>query len=79
MNEPHQQSAPAWVKAAHAIAAAIRATGASNKIVFQAAGDIKGLSAPLNRGGLPGPFRTIVSPLASARRELRTGFPLTQS
>jgi len=31
MNEPHQQSALAWVKAAHAIAAAIRATGASKQ------------------------------------------------
>jgi len=31
MNESHQQSALAWVKAAHAIAAAIRATGASEQ------------------------------------------------
>jgi endoglucanase len=35
MNEPHQQTALAWVKTANAIAAAIRATGATNKIVFQ--------------------------------------------
>jgi endoglucanase len=35
MNEPHQQTAAMWVKTANAIAAAIRATGATNKIVFQ--------------------------------------------
>jgi endoglucanase len=35
MNEPHQQTALMWVKTANAIAAAIRATGATNKIVFQ--------------------------------------------
>jgi endoglucanase len=35
MNEPHQQSALVWVKTANAIAAAVRATGAGNKIVFQ--------------------------------------------
>jgi len=40
---------------------------------------LKGLSAPLNRGGLPGPCRTIVSPIASNCRELRTRIPLTQS
>ncbi len=35
MNEPHQQNALEWVKTSNAIAAAIRATGGSNKIVFQ--------------------------------------------
>jgi endoglucanase len=35
MNEPHQQTALVWVKTANAIAAAIRATGATNKIIFQ--------------------------------------------
>jgi endoglucanase len=35
MNEPHQQTALEWVKTANAIAAAIRLTGATNKIVFQ--------------------------------------------
>ncbi|MBV9985232.1 glycoside hydrolase family 5 protein [Bradyrhizobium sp.] len=34
MNEPHQQTALEWVKTSNAIAAAIRATGATNKIVF---------------------------------------------
>jgi hypothetical protein len=34
----------------------------TNKIVFQAAGDIEGLSAPLNRGGLPGPCLHRISP-----------------
>jgi hypothetical protein len=34
MNEPHQQTALMWVKTANAIAAAIRATGATNKIVL---------------------------------------------
>jgi endoglucanase len=32
VNEPHQQSALVWVKAAHAIAAAIRATGATKRL-----------------------------------------------
>ena len=35
MNEPHQQTAIEWVKTDNAIAAAIRATGATNKIIFQ--------------------------------------------
>jgi endoglucanase len=35
MNEPHQQTALEWVKTDNAIAAAIRATGAANKIIFQ--------------------------------------------
>ncbi|MCK1404928.1 glycoside hydrolase family 5 protein [Bradyrhizobium sp. 76] len=35
MNEPNKQSALEWVKTSNAIAAAIRATGATNKIVFQ--------------------------------------------
>ena len=35
MNEPHQQTALEWVKTDNAIAAAIRATGATNKIIFQ--------------------------------------------
>jgi endoglucanase len=35
MNEPNKQTALQWVKTSNAIAAAIRATGASNKIVFQ--------------------------------------------
>jgi endoglucanase len=35
MNEPNKQSALEWVKSSNAIAAAIRATGATNKIVFQ--------------------------------------------
>jgi endoglucanase len=35
MNEPNQQTALEWVKTDNAIAAAIRATGATNKIVFQ--------------------------------------------
>jgi endoglucanase len=35
MNEPNKQTALEWVKTANAIAAAIRATGATNKIVFQ--------------------------------------------
>ena len=34
MNEPHLQTAREWVKTGNAIAAAIRATGATNKIVF---------------------------------------------
>ena len=34
MNEPHQQTALEWVKTSNAIAAAIRATGAKNKILF---------------------------------------------
>jgi endoglucanase len=35
MNEPNKQTALEWVKTDNAIAAAIRATGATNKIVFQ--------------------------------------------
>jgi endoglucanase len=35
MNEPNKQTALEWVKTANAIAAAIRATGATNKIIFQ--------------------------------------------
>jgi endoglucanase len=35
MNEPNRQTALEWVKTGNAIAAAIRATGATNKIVFQ--------------------------------------------
>jgi endoglucanase len=35
MNEPNQQTALEWVKTDNAIAAAIRATGTTNKIVFQ--------------------------------------------
>lgn len=35
MNEPHQQTALQWVKTGNAIAAAIRAAGATNKIIFQ--------------------------------------------
>jgi endoglucanase len=35
MNEPNQQTALEWVKTDNAIAAAIRATGATNKIIFQ--------------------------------------------
>jgi len=35
MNEPNQQTALEWVKTDNAIAAAIRATGAPNKIIFQ--------------------------------------------
>jgi len=35
MNEPYKQTALEWVKTDNAIAAAIRATGATNKIVFQ--------------------------------------------
>jgi endoglucanase len=35
MNEPNKQTALEWVKTSNAIAAAIRATGATNKIVFQ--------------------------------------------
>jgi endoglucanase len=35
MNEPNRQTALEWVKTDNAIAAAIRATGATNKIVFQ--------------------------------------------
>jgi len=38
MNEPNKQTALEWVKTANAIAAAIRATGAAQKIVFQGAG-----------------------------------------
>jgi endoglucanase len=34
MNEPNKQTALEWVKTTNAIAAAIRATGATNKIVF---------------------------------------------
>ena len=34
MNEPNKQSALDWVKTSNAIAAAIRATGSTNKIVF---------------------------------------------
>lgn len=34
MNEPHQQTALEWIKTSNAIAAAIRATGAKNKILF---------------------------------------------
>jgi endoglucanase len=35
MNEPNKQTALEWVKTANAIAAAIRATGATNKIIYQ--------------------------------------------
>jgi endoglucanase len=35
MNEPNKQTALEWVKTSNAIAAAIRATGATNKIIFQ--------------------------------------------
>jgi endoglucanase len=35
MNEPNKQTALEWVKTSNTIAAAIRATGAPNKIVFQ--------------------------------------------
>jgi endoglucanase len=35
MNEPNKQTGLEWVKTGNAIAAAIRATGASNKIIFQ--------------------------------------------
>ena len=35
MNEPNKQTALDWVKTNNAIAAAIRATGATNKIIFQ--------------------------------------------
>lgn len=35
MNEPHQQTALQWVKTDNTIAAAIRASGATNKIIFQ--------------------------------------------
>ena len=35
MNEPNKQTALEWVKTDDAIAAAIRATGATNKIIFQ--------------------------------------------
>jgi endoglucanase len=35
MNEPNKQTALEWVKTSNAIAAAVRATGATNKIVFQ--------------------------------------------
>ena len=35
MNEPHKQTALEWVQTDNAIAAAIRATGATNKIIFQ--------------------------------------------
>ncbi len=35
MNEPNKQTALEWVKTDNAIAAAIRATGATNKIIFQ--------------------------------------------
>jgi endoglucanase len=35
MNEPNKQTALEWVKTGNAIAAAIRATGATNKIIFQ--------------------------------------------
>ena len=35
MNEPYQQTALEWVKTANAIAASIRSTGATNKIIFQ--------------------------------------------
>jgi endoglucanase len=35
MNEPHQQTALEWIKTDNAIAAAIRATGAANKIIYQ--------------------------------------------
>jgi endoglucanase len=34
MNEPHQQTALVWVKTSNAIAASIRTTGATNKILF---------------------------------------------
>jgi endoglucanase len=35
MNEPHEQIPLEWVKTSNAVAAAIRATGATNKIIFQ--------------------------------------------
>jgi endoglucanase len=35
MNEPNKQTALEWVKTSNAIAAAIRATGATNKVIFQ--------------------------------------------
>jgi endoglucanase len=35
MNEPNRQTALEWVKTDNAVAAAIRATGAANKIIFQ--------------------------------------------
>jgi endoglucanase len=35
MNEPNKQTALEWTKTGNAIAAAIRATGATNKIIFQ--------------------------------------------
>jgi endoglucanase len=35
MNEPNRQTAVEWVKTSNAVAAAIRATGAPNKIIFQ--------------------------------------------